>query len=232
MEAIILAGGLGTRLSHMVPNVPKPMAPVCGKPFLEYILNYLNNSEITRVIMATGYKHEVIEQYFHRQYKKIELCYSIEDTPLFTGGAIKKALQDCGEPYVYVINGDTFFDVNLDVMYQFHVQQNSDLTIAMKYLKQFERYGTLALDDSRITGFCEKQKTEAGYINGGIYLMRRNLLEQIREEKFSFESDFMEKKVNELFFTAFESKGYFIDIGVPEDYAKAQVDFLKLGEQV
>ena len=232
MEAIVLAGGFGTRLRHVVPNVPKPMAPVCGKPFLEYILNYLNNSGITRVIMATGYKHEVIEQYFHRQYKNIELCYSVEDTPLFTGGAIKKALQDCDEPYVYVINGDTFFDVNLDAMYQFHVQQNSDLTIAIKYLKQFERYGTLALDDSRITGFREKQKTEAGYINGGIYLMRKNLLEQMMEEKFSFESDFMEKQVNELFFTAFESKGYFIDIGVPEDYAKAQVDFLEFGEQV
>lgn len=232
MEAIILAGGFGTRLRHVVSDIPKPMAPVCDRPFLEYILNYLQQNGIIRVVLATGYKHEAIESHFGASYKNMELIYSVEDTPLFTGGAIKKALKSCNESSVYVINGDTFFDVDLETMYQFHIAQCSDLTIAMKHMERFERYGTLELDGDRITGFREKQKTTGGYINGGIYLMRRDLLEQIAEEKFSFESDFMEKKVNELSFVAFESKGYFIDIGVPEDYAKAQVDFLKFGESV
>ena len=232
MEAIVLAGGFGTRLRHVVPDVPKPMAPVCDKPFLEYILNYLSNNGITRVVLATGYKHEVIEAYFGVQYKNIEIIYSVEDTPLFTGGAIKKALHSCKGEYVYVINGDTFFDVDLASMFQFHIEQHADLTIAMKHMTDFERYGTLELEGNKITGFREKQKTAEGYINGGIYLMRRDLLEQIVEEKFSFESDFMEKKVNELSFAAFESNGYFIDIGIPEDYAKAQVDLEKYGEQL
>lgn len=232
MEAIVLAGGFGTRLRYVVSDVPKPMASVCNKPFLEYILNYLCNNGISRVVMGTGYKHEAIEAYFGTNYGNIELVYSVEDTPLFTGGAIKKALKSCNESYVYVINGDTFFDVDLTAMYQFHVEQQSDLTIAIKYMEQFERYGTLELNGARITGFREKQTKDVGYINGGIYLMHKDLLEQIAEEKFSFESDFMEKKVKELSFTAFESKGYFIDIGIPEDYAKAQVDFEKYGDKL
>ena len=145
MEAIILAGGLGTRLSHIVKDVPKPMAPVAGRPFLEYILDYLIENDIKRVILATGYKHEIIEQHFGNLYKNIEIIYSVENEPLFTGGAIKKALSKCKENNVFIINGDTYFNVDLKEMKKFHIESNSEITIATKLMYDFERYGTVVL---------------------------------------------------------------------------------------
>lgn len=229
MEAIVLAGGFGTRLRHIVPDVPKPMAPVCGKPFLEYILDYLSCAGITKVILAVGYKKEVIEAYFQNQYKNLEIVYSEETTPLFTGGAIKQALQLCNDENIFVINGDTYFDVDLFAMKNYHIAHHSDLTLAIREMHNFERYGTLQRKQERIVAFHEKKKMEHGFINGGIYLLRRNLLEQIEEQQFSFETDFMEKQIDKTKIMGYESDGYFIDIGVPEDYAQAQIDFVNRG---
>ncbi len=229
MEAIVLAGGFGTRLRHVVPDVPKPMAPVCDRPFLEFILDDLQAYGITKVILAVGYKKEVIQAHFGNWYKDMQVLYSEEDTPLFTGGAIKKALQLCSDELVFVVNGDTYFDVDLNAMKAFHTDHHSDLTLAMREMHHFERYGTLKLDKDRIVAFHEKQPMEQGFINGGIYLLSRQLLEQVPEEQFSFETDFMERQVDTLRIMGYESKGYFIDIGIPEDYAKAQIDFADRG---
>jgi len=225
-EAIVLAGGFGTRLAHIVSDVPKPMAPVCGKPFLQFILDDLAKKGVRRVILAVGYKKECIEDHFGSSYAGMELVYSPEDKPLFTGGAIRKAMHVINGERAFVINGDTFFDVNLDAMEQAHKESGAVLTIAVKPMKDFDRYGTVETDESRrITAFHEKQPRKEGKINGGIYLLEKAEMLAIEEEKFSFETAYMEAKVAEKSMYAFESEGYFIDIGIPEDYAKAQKDF-------
>lgn len=229
MDAIVLAGGFGTRLQHIVTDVPKPMAPVCGRPFLEYVLSHLKQHGITRVVLAVGYKQEVIRSYFGDRYIDMELIYSSEDTPLFTGGAIKKALTFCGSDPVFVVNGDTYFDVDLKEMLLFHCQKNAQLTIAAKKMTNFNRYGALKIDQGRITAFLEKQETSEGFINGGIYLINPTLLTDISQQSFSFEKEVMEKGVDTLNMYSFLSDGYFVDIGIPEDYYHAQVDFASKG---
>lgn len=226
MEAIILAGGFGTRLRHIVPDVPKPMAPVDGRPFLRYLLDDLTSKGVDRIVLAVGYMKEVIIEYFGDCYRGAELIYSPEDSPLLTGGAVKQALAHCREDSVFVVNGDTYFDVDLKSMAEFKAEKNASFVLAARPMSNFDRYGTLALDSSgRILKFCEKMPTECGIINGGIYLMDRGFLADIEAQTFSLENDVLEKVVGlkELF--AFISKGYFIDIGVPVDYEQAQTDF-------
>lgn len=227
MEAIILAGGFGTRLSHIVKDVPKPMAPVANSPFLEYILDYLKKNNITKVILATGYKHDIIENHFGNFYKGIDIRYSVEDKPLFTGGAIKKALSICSDENVFIINGDTYFDVDLIKMKKAHTEKKAQITVATKKMYNFNRYGTVDVNNDRITKFIEKKPKEQGLINGGIYCINKEIFNTMDEEKFSFEQDIMEKKVFDLQIYAYVSDGYFIDIGIEEDYYKAQEHFAK-----
>lgn len=227
MEAIILAGGFGTRLSHIVKGVPKPMAPVANRAFLEYILDYLKDNGITKVVLATGYKSSIIENHFGNSYNGIKILYSVEDTPLFTGGAIKKALSMCDNNEVFIINGDTYFDVNLNKMKDFHNSNNANITVATKLMYNFDRYGTVTLSNDRIIQFKEKGYNQKGLINGGIYLVNKNVLVTVEQSKFSFEQDIMEKKISELSIYSFISDGYFIDIGVEQDYYVAQKHFAK-----
>jgi len=182
MEAIILAGGFGTRLSNILFDVPKPMAPVNGKPFLKYVFDYLLKNGITHAILALGYKAEVIQKYFGDKYKGISITYSIEDFPLGTGGAIKKALSCCNEDDVFVLNGDTYFDVNLKEMKLFHDNKKSNLTIAVKAMRDFDRYGTVVIEDHMIKRFEEKKPTDQGKINGGIYLIKKTIFDLVDEE--------------------------------------------------
>ncbi|SDI06477.1 nucleotidyltransferase family protein [Desulfosporosinus hippei] len=231
MEAVILAGGFGSRLSHIVSDVPKPMAPVAGHPFLKYILDDLIAKGISRVVMAVGYKKESILKYFGYTYNGCEVVYSNEDRPLLTGGAMKKALIKCREQNVFVINGDTFYDINLLAMAVEHVKNSADLTIATKEMRNFERYGTVITENDRIIQFLEKKPKEYGMINGGIYLVKKELLSGIIGDEFSFETEIMEKKVSELKIYAFKCNGYFVDIGVPEDYEKARMNFAEVGDE-
>lgn len=222
MEAIILAGGFGTRLSHIVNDVPKPMAPVDGQPFLKYIMDDLIIKGITRVIMAVGHKKESIMKYFGNNYNGCEIAYSVEDEPLLTGGAIKKALTICQDDYVFIINGDTFFDVNLKNMADDHKKNRAHITIATKEMKEIERYGSVLIENGRITKFIEKGIQHYGYINGGIYYLQKDIILLINEIKFSFETDILEAKTIELRVFSYISEGYFIDIGIPKDYERAQ----------
>ena len=221
MEAIILAGGKGTRLRPVISDIPKPMAPINGRPFLEYVVDSLVRGGIDRIVMSVGYKHEKIIDHFRAEYRGIRLEYRIEDVPLGTGGAIKLALESCVGDRVFVLNGDTYFDVDYREMYR---QASAvELAIAVKELENFDRYGRLDIVDRRIVGVHEKIFCARGFINGGVYCMKRDLLDSVRQKKFSFERDFLEKDV--LNAMAFESRGYFIDIGIPEDYARAQIEF-------
>ncbi len=224
-EAIILAGGLGTRLQGVVKDLPKPMAPVNGRPFLTYILDYLIDYEYERVVLSVGYLHEKIVDYFGKKYKTLEIDYAVEEEPLGTGGGILLAMSKCTTDNVLVINGDTMFKVDLTAFEQFHQEKNSLLTIVLREVEDVSRYGSVTISkDNLIALFAEKQVTFGrGYINGGVYLINRRLFEKYPQSKrFSFEKDIMTKYYTQECFYAMPSDGYFIDIGIPEDYARAQ----------
>lgn len=225
MEAIVLAGGFGTRLRSVVSDLPKPMASVAGKPFLAHLLNYLKIQKVTKVIFCTGYKHELIEDYFSLYFNGITIEYSIETEPLGTGGALKRALTICASDHLAVLNGDTLFRVDLQAMFERHIANKKDITVALKPMKNFDRYGVVEVVDDRITAFREKRKCSAGLINGGVYIVNNGLFTTYASpEKFSFERDLLERDVASLNIGAFISDTYFIDIGIPEDYERAQVE--------
>lgn len=223
MEAIVLAGGLGTRLRSVVSDLPKPMAPIEDTPFLEYILKYLQRNSITRVVLSVGYKWETIKDYFGDNFEGIELIYSIEDEPLGTGGAIKKAIENINSEEVFIINGDTFFDVDLSLLRKEFHTNHSQLLLSLKEMHNFDRYGCVEIDASHnIVAFSEKEARTVGSINGGIYLMKSNVFNRYKLPYiFSFE-EFMQDEFRNLNATGLVFKNYFIDIGIPEDYAKAQ----------
>lgn len=226
-EAVILAGGFGTRLSHVVSDVPKPMAPVYGKPFLCYVLDRLVNAGIRRIVLATGYKHEVIESWFGPEYRGAEIVYSHEDTPLFTGGAIRQAARLLTSEDFVVLNGDTLFDIDFGKLYEFHASHSANLTVALRHVDDTSRYGAVQCADNRIVAFHEKTDSHgAGDINGGIYAINRAwLMNQDLPTKFSFEKELMQPLAGAEGFYGLSFNTYFIDIGVPEDYFRAQDEF-------
>ena len=228
-EAVVLAGGLGTRLQGVVHDVPKPMAPVAGKPFLTYLLDYLKKYSVEKVVLAVGYKHEVIVDFFGDNYKGIKLEYAIEHEPMGTGGGIANALKFVDGKEAFLLNGDSYFDVDLIALDKHHRQTDADITLSVKEMFNFDRYGTVNLDNSRIISFNEKKAVHQGFINGGVYLMNKKIFRyKDLPTKFSFEKEILEAGAEVLYMEAFRSSGYFIDIGIPEDYSRAQVEFLKL----
>lgn len=223
-EAIILAGGVGTRLKSVVSDCPKALAAIRGEPFLAYLLAYLKQQGIKRFIFSLGYKHEMIEEYLSRHLQAYEYSTAVEAEPLGTGGGILQACLEAKTENVLICNGDTFFTVDVRELYDFHRTMKADCTLALKPMTSFERYGAVELNaESRIVLFREKQFTEAGLINGGVYLLKvPALLKEKLPEKFSFEKDYLEKKVSDkgAIFGAIQD-GYFIDIGIPADYEAA-----------
>lgn len=226
MEVVILAGGFGTRLMSVITGIPKPMAPVRNIPFLKYIFDYLGTFEIERVVLSVGFRHEVIEEFFGASYSNISIDYCIENSPLGTGGAIKKSLEMCNEEAVIVLNGDTFFNIDLLDFYAQHQKDNAEISLALKPMENFERYGKVITDQHKIVAFSEKEYSKSGDINGGVYALKKDVLRGIAEDKFSFEKDFLEAKINKLVMTGYKYNEYFIDIGVPQDYEKAQKELL------
>ncbi|GDX53372.1 D-glycero-D-manno-heptose 1-phosphate guanosyltransferase [Bacteroidota bacterium] len=227
--AIILAGGFGTRLKSEVKDLPKPMAPVNGKPFLEYVLKYCSANGITKCILSVGYKAEVIQNYFGNKFLNIELKYCVEENPLGTGGAINASMKIADAEELLILNGDTFFNVSVNEMYSFHKKNNSDLSIALKPMKNFDRYGIVNNEkDFSISGFEEKVFRKEGNINGGVYIADKKIMNHFpSSEIFSFEKDFLETKIGQVKMKGFVFDNYFIDIGIPEDYQKAQNEFIR-----
>jgi D-glycero-alpha-D-manno-heptose 1-phosphate guanylyltransferase len=224
MEAIILAGGMGTRLQSVIKDVPKPMADINGKPFLWYLLVFLQKGGVTKVIFSVGYKQAFIKEYFKDSFLGMEIVYSSEDKPLGTGGAIKKALAFTTEKEVLVLNGDTFFNFSLVELYEKHNSQSSKITLGLKPMQNFDRYGSVEVTDSVVTMFEEKKFKDHGLINAGAYLMDRDIFSMldVTEETFSFEKDYLEKNLSRLKPAGYLCDGYFVDIGIPEDYEKAK----------
>lgn len=225
-QAIVLAGGLGTRLREAVPDLPKCMAPVAGRPFLYHVINYLRRQGITSFIFSLGYKHEVIEQYLKDEFHTLDYQCVIETEPLGTGGAIQLSCRHASEKQVLVTNGDTLFKVNLAELASFHKAQDADCTLALKPMKNFDRYGMVEINKKGIVeSFREKQFYTDGLINGGVYLLNvERFLAHSYPLKFSFEKDYLEQQVEQGTLSAQAQDGYFIDIGIPDDYNKAQSD--------
>jgi D-glycero-alpha-D-manno-heptose 1-phosphate guanylyltransferase len=228
-ETIILAGGFGTRLQAVVSDVPKPMAPINNVPFLNYIFDYLLHYKIQHVVLSTAYLAEKISAYYQNEYKGIKISYTTEETPLGTGGGIRLAMTKCTTNDVLVLNGDSFFDVNITDHYTNYISKQADCTLALRKVDNAARYGTIILGSGNaIETFKEKDNIEQpGLINGGVYILNRELyLSKTKDAvSFSIEKDFYESRINELHIFGFEYNGYFLDIGIPEDYKKAQDDF-------
>ncbi len=229
-EAVILAGGFGTRLAHVVPDVCKPMAPIAGEPFLRRVLDQLDAAGFARVVIADGYRREQIENYFMGTYRGLEIDYSPEDTPLLTGGAVRKALAMCTQPEVFVLNGDTWLDVDFEAM-EMTLLSNPGIqcVIAAKRMRDFDRYGTMdVVSGGTIRAFREKAPCVDGLINGGTYLIRRGALDT-EPNVFSLENDWFSRVVTDGVLAAVTADGGFIDIGVPEDYSRSQLLFASGG---
>ena len=226
MEAIVLAGGLGTRLRGVVDDVPKPMAPVQGRPFLALILDQLVGAGFKTAIIATGYRHEAIRSYFGADYRGLALRYSVEDEPLGTGGAIRLACAQADARDVFVLNGDTYLELDFRAMMEAHVRAGSHLSMAICHVSDVARYGALELCDDRVQRFLEKGRSGPGWINGGTYVLGPALRARLRPQgAFSFEQDLLAPEVSSIRPLAFRSSGLFIDIGIPQDYARAQQIF-------
>lgn len=217
MDVIILAGGKGTRLKSITQDVPKPMADINGRPFLEFILNQLIKlKNLNNVILSVGYRSEQIIDFFGHKYKSLNIIYSIETSPLGTGGAIKQALSltTCNE--IMIMNGDTLFDIDFSYAIDKFRNSHSDFAILLKLKNNFDRYGTVKIRKNKILLFKEKQFTKRGLINSGIYFMNKKNVKLPIKDVFSFEDEFLNQNVNILY--PIRLKGYFIDIGIPEDY--------------
>jgi len=228
MEAIILAGGFGTRLQKIVSNVPKSMAPVNDRPFLEYLLDDLISQGIAEVILSVGYRHESISGHFGDKYKSLSIKYSVENEPLGTGGGMRLALWKVKGERALVMNGDSIFRVDYDRILGFHLRNKADATLALRKLNDTSRYGRVSMNrNRRITGFEEKgASTGPGFINGGVYIIEKLfLMEPEFRGKFSIEKDFFERYYRDARLFGFPADGYFLDIGIPEDFMKAQDEF-------
>lgn len=227
-EAIILAGGLGTRLRSVVSDVPKCMAPVSGKPFLHFVIGHLLKQGVEKFIFSLGYKHEMIETWLNEQYPTINIQYSIEEEPLGTGGAVKLACAHTSGKNILLLNGDTLFKTDLHSLSTLHNNMGADCTLSLKPMQDFDRYGVVEINkDLSISSFKEKKHYKNGLINGGVYALNiAGFMNEALPQKFSFEKDYLEKYFDERKMYGLVQDAYFIDIGIPEDYERAQKELI------
>jgi D-glycero-alpha-D-manno-heptose 1-phosphate guanylyltransferase len=223
MEAIILAGGLGTRLRSRLTDLPKAMAPVGGRPFLAWLLDQLVAAECRHVILSVGYLRHAIMNAFHDNYRGMRIDYAIEETPLGTGGAIQLAMTRAEHPGVFVLNGDTWVDANLDAMLAFHLASGRPMTMAVTEVTDTARYGGVIVQGGQVTGFIEKGRTGPGWINAGLYMLSREFpWPEGLHAPFSFETAVLVPFLDRIRPAAFPHTGDFLDIGIPEDLDRAE----------
>lgn len=221
MEAILLAGGLGTRLRSIVSDRPKPMALIGEKPFMEYVVRELAMQGIDQIIFAVGYKGNMVEEYFKDGSDfGIKASYAYEETLLGTAGAIKNAAGYMHGEEAFVLNADTFYRMDYARLVREKREKNLDMALVLREVEDVSRYGRAVLSEGMLTGFNEKtDEKRRGTINGGVYLMAKELIDQIPEGKVSLENDMIPKWLAEgKRLGGFVNDGYFIDIGIPEDY--------------
>lgn len=230
MKAVILAGGFGTRLRDRVPDVPKPMAPVGGRPFLAHLLRYLQASTVVdHVVLSVGYRAEAIRAHFGNDFEGLPLSYAVEEEPLGTGGALALALRDAGEAPVLALNGDTFLQLDLPELVRWYDAQPEPLAMVLRHVDDAGRYGAIALEEGRVRGFDARGRSAPGWINSGLYVLQPTLFQQLGlTGKFSFEVDVLQRHCEQLRPRAFTTSAYFIDIGIPDDYDRANRELPEL----
>lgn len=222
MEAVVLAGGFGTRLSAVVPDLPKPMVPVAGRPFLEILLKSLSQKGFTRVVLSLGFMANKISDHFGSQYLGIQIDYVVENTPLGTGGAIRMALEACTQDHIFVFNGDTYLDLEVQLL-ELQWQEHKHPIVVVRQVPDATRYGRVVTDGKQIIFFTEKGIAGPGLINAGCYVLTKDALDRFPlNQPFSIETDYLVPKVTSARVDAFVTERMFIDIGIPEDYARAQ----------
>ncbi len=222
-EFILLAGGLGTRLRSVVDDRPKALADVAGRPFLLYLLDGIRKAGFKRVILAIGYKGEMVEDLVGDQYDGLEIDYSREDEPLGTGGALWQALRLCKGERVFASNADTYVGLSYAAMDQAH--PHADIVMSVRAVPDRARFGAIRQENGRLTGFEEKGQSGPGLINSGVYLLRRDVIERFPiAAPFSFEQRVLEAECQAMRIEPFVGHGPFIDIGTPDDYRRAQTE--------
>ena len=225
-EAIVLAGGFGTRLRGIVDDVPKPLAPVAGRPFLAWLLDRLAAGGMRRCILATGYLSELIEERIGRRWQGMDIAYSLEPAPLGTGGAIRLAAKQLQGDAAHVLNGDTWLEYDPAALEAAARESNAPMAIALARVEDVARYGAVDIDHGRVSGFREKGEAGPGWINAGCYFLGADALAALpARDAFSFEQEVLQPRVQAGAVAAFTVTAGFIDIGVPEDYARAQTLF-------
>jgi len=230
-EAIILSGGFGTRLRIVIQDIPKPMSPVAGKPFLQFLLKQLSLFGFSRIILSVGYRHKNISNHFGASFENMQLDYCVEDSPLGTGGAVAKAMQQTTANDVLVLNGDSILLSSIERFYNFHRTCDTPISMALKAEINFDRYGMVALEGDRIVSFEEKRNVTEGVFNAGMYWLNKSIINSLLKytAPFSLEKEIFEKHVFPLSGCIYHD--YFIDIGIPEDYIRAQTGLLPAFEQ-
>lgn len=225
-DAIILAGGVGSRISSVAGGLPKALLDVAGRPFIEYVLDQLNDAGIHRVIIAASYKWEMIQGYLKSQYKNMLIEYSIEEAPLGTGGAIKQAFELYSVKESIVVNADTLFKIDLSALVVAHHEADAFISIALREVTDMSRYGAVTLKGLLVESFGEKNVSGPGLINGGIYVIDSAFWDKSKTtQSFSFEKDILEQYTNLGMINGFAQSGYFIDIGIPDDLERARNEF-------
>lgn len=223
MKAVVLCGGLGTRLGKLTCTTPKPLLDVAGEPFIVRVLEQLQARGITHVCLAVGFHWEKIRAALGDSWAGISLSYSVESKPLGTGGAVRKALKLMRWSEAFVVNGDTLVDVELLSMRNLALSRDADLVIALKNVEETARFGRVnLLQSSQIVSFSEKGLSGPGLINAGLYWLNAEVLNCFHGEVFSLERDIMASHVQDLSIYGFVTSGYFIDMGVPEDLERAR----------
>ena len=232
-QAIILAGGLGTRLGEITKQVPKPMVLINKNPFLEYLVLNLKRHGIKKIIFSTGYLSEKISEYFgNGDSFGLDFKYVEEISPLGTGGALKLSSSLLDKEFL-VLNGDSFFDINYSELGNLLLTSpDAIVAMALKLENNIQRYGKVILNRKHVKGYIEKGlESNPGLINSGVYSMKHEALDILPEGHSSLEHDLFPKLVDLNLIIGSEFKGYFIDIGIPSELKKAQVDLCELSKQ-
>jgi len=230
ISAAILAGGLGTRLRSVVPDKQKVFAEVLKRPFVTFLLDQLDTAGVRNVVLCTGHKGDEVRKHLGETYRSLRLTYSQEDAPLGTGGALRLALPHLRSDPVLAMNGDSYANADINAFLEWFAQKDLKSALVLTRVPDTNRYGKVILDkDSRVQSFEEKgEKTNFGWINAGIYVLRRNLVETIPANKaYSLEQDFFPRLVGKGLY-GYRYIGEFIDIGTPESYSKAECFFSTL----
>ena len=225
MKGIVLCGGLGARLGDLTRDTPKPLITVAGRPFLAHVLDQLVVAPIDEIVMAVSFQWQKVRAAIGDSWCGVEVSYSIEQQPLGTGGAIKQAMWQAGITEALVGNGDTLLKMDAGVLLRFAHEHRADIAIALKATEDTVRFGKVNIDVSgRVVAFDERGQHGTGLINSGVYYVRDSALASITAQAFSFENDVLALHHGELAIYGMPTDAYFIDMGVPEDLARARVE--------